>query len=64
MVAPCSIGTAEVGRGEGVVDDQRNFVRVGQGGEFFQVEDRAAGVADRLAVERAGLFRDRLLPTP
>jgi hypothetical protein len=32
-------GTAEVGRGEGVVDDERNLARVGQGGELFQVED-------------------------
>jgi hypothetical protein len=53
---------AEIRRGEGVVDDERNFVRVGQGGERFLVEDRAARIADGFAVERAGLLRDGLLP--
>lgn len=53
---------AEIGRGEGVVDDERDFVRGGEGGEFFLVEDGAARVADGLAVERAGLFGDRGFP--
>ena len=53
---------AEVGRGEGAVDDEGDVPAVGQLGQGFQVEDRAAGVADDLAEQGAGLGRDGGLP--
>ena len=37
-------------------------MRLRQAGELFQVEDRAARIADRLAIKRTRLRRDRRLP--
>ena len=53
---------AEIRRGEGVVDDEGNAVRIRKIREFFQIENGAARIADRLAVKRARLRRDRRLP--
>ena len=56
MSAPHSIGRQKVQRREGVIDDQRKVMLVGNGGEFLDVEHVAAGVANRLAVERLGVL--------
>src|SRR5436190_23757265 len=45
---------AEVGRGEGVVDHERDVVGAGDLGDGGDVEDVRARVANRLAVEDAG----------
>ena len=49
---------AEEGRGEGVVDHQRQIVFVSDGGDRLDVEHVHARVADGLAVERAGARSD------
>ena len=55
-------GPTQVRRGKGVVDDQRNPLAVGQGGEGLKIQDGAAGVADRFPV-KAPCFRcDRFFP--
>ena len=51
-------GPAEIGRGEGVVDDQRQVVLVRDRGDGGDVEHVHARVADGLAVEHAGARRD------
>ena len=52
-------GAAQVAAGrEGVVDDERDAVVVGQPGQRRQVGDVVAGVADGLHVERLGLAVD------
>ncbi len=50
--------TAEVRRGEGVVDDERELVLMGDGSNLLNVEDVAAGVRDGFSVETLGLRRD------
>ena len=60
MSAPHSIGRAE-DRREGVVDDDRHAVLVGDGGDAFEVRHVQARVADRLEVDGLGLAVDRLL---
>ena len=51
-------GAGEVGRGEGVVDHERNAVLVGDFGDGFDIENVAARVADGFAVEQLGFGRD------
>jgi hypothetical protein len=53
-------GPAQVGRGHGVVDDQRHAVAVRDLGQLFEVGDVAERVADRFAEERLGLAVDQL----
>ena len=55
-------GPAEVRRGECVVHDQRNAMRGGQRGQRLEVQNAAARIADRLAVEGSRRRRDRGLP--
>ncbi len=55
-------GTDEVGRGDGVVDDERHAVLVGEGRDGLDVEHLALGVGDGLAEEELGLGPDRLAP--
>jgi hypothetical protein len=62
IVAPHSIGSAQVRRGEGVVHNQRDAVRVCQLRQPLDVQNRAFRVADGLAVERARFGRNRALP--
>ena len=69
FVAECSddVGApldraAEKRRRERVVDDQRELVVVRDGRDRFDVEHVAAGIADRLAVERLGVVADGGLP--
>ena len=50
-VAAVIDGPADVGRGEGVVDHQRQAVRVRDGRHRFDIENIAAWVADGLSVE-------------
>ncbi len=45
---------AQVGRGEGVVDDKRDPVVVRDHGRTFEVEDLGPGVADRLSINEFG----------
>ena len=54
-------GAAQVGRGHGVVDDDRHAVLVGDFGELLEVGDVAERVADRFAEDRLGLAVDQLL---
>ncbi len=54
--------TDEVGRGDGVVDHERNAGLVGDTGDHLDVEDRVLRVADGLAVEELGVGADRSLP--
>ena len=58
MSAPCSQGLAQVRRGQGVVDHQRDAVLVGDARHALEVEDVALGVAERLGVERLGVGPD------
>ena len=53
---------AQVGRGERVVDDQRELVLVGDGRHGLDVEHVARRVADRLAEERLRVRPDGLPP--
>ena len=46
---------AQVGRGHGVVDDQRDTVGVGDFGQLLEIGDVAERVADRFAVDGLGL---------
>ena len=48
-------GAAQVGGAEGVVDQQRGLHLVGDGGEFLEIEDVQAGVADGLGKQAAGV---------
>ena len=50
---------AEVGRGQGVVDDQRHAVGVGDGGDRLEVGDDAVGVGRALDEHGPGLVVDR-----
>ena len=50
---------AEAGRGEGVVDQERQAVVVRDRGDLRDVQDLEAGIADRLAEHEAGLGPDR-----
>ena len=52
-------GADQIRRTEGVVDDERNAVRVGDGGERVDVGDVAVRVAERLDVECLGVGTDR-----
>mmetsp|Transcript_127099 Transcript_127099/g.321138 ORF Transcript_127099/g.321138 Transcript_127099/m.321138 type:complete len:452 (-) Transcript_127099:2-1357(-) len=52
---------SQVGRGRGVVHDQRQAVAVRDVGQPLQVNDQAPGIGDGLAVDRLRLGRDRLL---
>jgi hypothetical protein len=54
-------GPAQIGGGEGVVDDERDAVLVGEAGVELDVEDVGSGVADSLAEQGLGLWCDRLL---
>ncbi len=60
MSAPCSIGRAQE-RGEGVVDDDRDAVLVGDRGDRLEVGHVQARVADRLEVDGLGPAVDGLL---
>ena len=51
----------QVGRGEGVVDHQRDLVFLGNRGDFLEGEDGDVGVAERLAVDDLGVGADGLL---
>ena len=53
---------AEIGRGEGVVDDQRKPMIVGQGRQRRDIQDVSAGIADGLPVKGLGVLADRRLP--
>ena len=53
-------GAAQIGRSDGIVDDQRNAVRVGDVRQTADVGDIAARVADRLAEHGFGFFVDQL----
>jgi hypothetical protein len=52
-------GPAQVGRGHGVVHDQRDAVGVGDGGQGLEVGDVAQRVADRFAVDGLGAGVDQ-----
>ena len=51
---------AEVGRGAGVVDDQRNARRICHIRNSAHIHDIAAGVCDGLTKDRAGVVVDRI----
>ena len=53
---------AEVGGGEGVVDDQRQLMLAGYRSDRLDVQHVPAGVADRLTEECLGVGTDRLAP--
>ena len=55
-------GPAEVGRGEGVVDDQRHARVMRDLGDAFDVEHVDLGIAHDLGVEALGLVGDRAAP--
>ena len=52
----------EEGRRDGVVDDERHAVLVGEGGDGLDVEDLGLRVGDRLAEEQLGVGADRGAP--
>ena len=54
-------GTDEIGRAEGVVDDQGQTVPVGDGGDGVNVRDVAVGIAQRLQVNCLGVWPDCFL---
>jgi len=54
-------GAAQVGRGHGVVDDDRHAVLVGNFGQLFEVGDVAQRVADGFAEDSLGLGIDQFL---
>ncbi len=60
MFAPQFERAAQVGRGEGVVDHQRDVVLPGDGGHLFEGEDGDIRVAQRFAVEDLGIGADGL----
>ena len=49
---------AEIGRGHGVVDHQRNAGFVRDGRDLFDIEDVHARIGDGLAIDRARVRRD------
>ena len=51
-------GAAQVGRGRGVVDDQRQPGLFGHGGHGVEIGDVAARVGDGLAEDGAGVVVD------
>ncbi|HMN30062.1 MAG TPA: hypothetical protein PKE45_18055 [Caldilineaceae bacterium] len=53
-------GSAQVGRSKGVVDHDRDIVRLGDGGDFRKGKNGNIGVAQRLTVEDLGIGPDRL----
>ena len=61
-IGPVLQRAAQEGRGDRVVDDQRHARLVGGVGHGRDVEDVVARVADRLPVERLGVWLDRGLP--
>jgi hypothetical protein len=52
-------GAAQIGRGDGVVDEQRQSGVVGDAGHALDVEHVERGVAERFGAKRFGLRRDR-----
>ena len=59
-VRPVLDGLAEVGRGEGGVDDEGQAMGVGDAGDRFQVGNLAGGVGDGLAEDGAGFVVNRI----
>ncbi len=58
-VGPVVDGTDQIaGAAEGVVDDQRDPVAVGDSGELLQVRDQVLGIGDRFDVEGFGAVGD------
>ena len=51
---------ADVGRGESVIDHQRDVMLMRDFGHGFDIENVAAGVGDGLAIDAAGAGRDGL----
>ena len=54
-VGPVLKGTAEIGRGEGVVHDERHAVGVSRFRETLDVKDVESGIGDSFAKERLGV---------
>ena len=51
--------TAEDGRGEGIVDNKRNTMGVGNAGEFFNIEQVNGRVGNRFTKNRPGIGLER-----
>ena len=58
---PRKLVADEIGRAEGVVDDQGQTVPVGDGGDGVNVRDVAVGIAQRLQVNCLGVWPDCFL---
>src|SRR5690242_1859190 len=54
--------TAQVGRGEGIVDNERGVVTVCDGGYGFNIKDVAARIANSFAEEGFGVRSQRGAP--
>ena len=52
---------AQVWRGQRVIDDERHTRLLGDGSDRWEIDDDTAGIGNRLAEDRLGLWRDRLL---
>ena len=61
LVAECAVlnGADQVRGAEGVVDDQRQAVLVGNGGNGINIRDITVGVAQRLQIHSLGVGLDR-----
>ena len=58
-VAAVLKGSAKVWGGNGVIDDNRHAVSVGDVGDFGQVDDVTGRIADGFAVDRLGFAVDQ-----